>query len=463
MSSLRVVTAGLDLMADALRDQGADVTALDWRPPAGGDPGDVAVLAATYGDDRVDQANTRALARLQEARPMIVGAGPAGELIPGLDGRTVLHAGPPVEWELMCAPQRNAVCGAVVLEGWATTLAEAAALVAAGGVHLAPAHSLDAAGAMTGVISPSMAVWAARDEVNGGVGFSPFNDGPGEAFWLGIGSAEAIRRQRTLAEAVAPGFAAALRAEGPIDGFALDAQGIAMGDDCHMRHQATTMLLLRQVLPSMAERAPRSVLPTARMLAANGHFALTMTIACARAALAGIQGTPLSSLVVFISRNGTDAAVQVAGLPDRWFAAPAPLVEDPLYRPGMSDDDAAPDIGDSALVECCGLGAAASAASPGVAAFLGGGMADAVERTRQMADICIGESERFRIPTLDGQGTPLGVDARACLDLGATPLINTGILHRTEGGQIGAGIARTPIAPIREAVAALAAELRGPR
>jgi hypothetical protein len=391
---------------------------------------------------------------------MIVGAGAAGDLVPGLEGRMVLHAGPPVEWELMCAPQRNAVCGAVVLEGWATTLDEAARLVADGGVRLATAHSLNAAGAMTGVISPSMAVWAARDEVHGGVGYSPFNDGPGEAFWLGVGSAEAIRRQRTMAEAVAPGFAAALRADGPIDGFALDAQGIAMGDDCHMRHQATTMLLLRQTLPAMAERAPRSVLPTARLLADNGHFALTMTIACARAALAGIQGTEHSSLVVFISRNGTDAAVQLAGLPDRWFTAPAPLVGDPLYRPGMSDDDAAPDIGDSALVECAGLGAAASAASPGVAAFLGGGMADAVERTRQMSDICIGESERFRIPTLDGEGTPLGVDARACVDLGSTPLINTGILHRVEGGQIGAGIARTPLDPIREGLAALAVALR---
>jgi hypothetical protein len=64
------------------------------------------------------------------------------------------------------------------------------------------------------------------------------------------------------------------------------------------------------------------------------------------------------------------------------------------------------------------------------------------------------------MPTLDGEGTPLGVDARACVDLGATPLINTGILHRVEGGQIGAGIARTPIEPIRDALGALAEDLR---
>ena len=149
-------------------------------------------------------------------------------------------------------------------------------------------------------------------------------------------------------------------------------------------------------------------------------------------------------------------AVQLAGLPDQWFSAPALVVGDPLYRPGFSDADAALDIGDSALVECCGLGGAASAASPSVAAFLGGGMADAAERTYRMERICLAESERFRMPTLDGLGTPLGVDARACVELGETPLINTGILHKNDGGQIGAGVAQAPLAPFREAVLALA-------
>ena len=68
-----------------------------------------------------------------------------------------------------------------------------------------------------------------------------------------------------------------------------------------------------------------------------------------------------------------------------------------------------------------------------MAAFLGGGLAEAVERTRYMGDICLARSERLKIPTLDGEGTPLGVDARACVDLGLTPLINTGILHRFDG------------------------------
>lgn len=458
MSTLRVATAGLDLLADALRAQDVAVEAVDWRPPAAGDPDDVRLLVS-LADDQIEAANELALARLQTARPMLTGAGLAIDHIPGLEGRLVLHAGPPIEWERMCAPQKHAIVGACLLEGWASDRDEAAAKLAAGEVGLAPAHSLGAAGAMTGVISPSMAVWELRDAESGAEAWSPFCDGPGESFWLGVGSDEAVRRQRVFAEQVAPGFDAALRARGPVDVFALCAQAIAMGDDCHMRHQAATMLLLREVLPAMAEHAPQAVLPTAQMTSPNGHFALTLTIAACRAALASTLGIRGSSLVTFISRNGVDAAVMLAGLPGRWFTAPSPLVGDPLYRPGFGDGDAAPDIGDSALVECGGLGAAASAASPSVAAFLGGGLADAIARTRLMDDICATKSERFRIPTLDGEGTPLGVDARACLDTGTTPLINTGILHRVDGGQIGAGIARVPLEPFRDALVALAADL----
>lgn len=457
--SLRIATVGLDLMAEALREQGQETREIDWRPPAGGDPETVRVLADLYGDDRVGAANESAVAHLQSARPMLVTAGRAGDLIPGLEGHMVLHAGPPIEWHRVSGPQRIAMAGACVLEGWATGPEAAHELLGRGGVRIAPAHSLGAAGAMTGVISPSMACWEVHEEESDSRAWSPMNDGSGDAFWLGVGSDEAIRRQRLMAEAVAPGFAAALRARGPVDVFALCSQAVAMGDDCHMRHQAATMLLLREVLPAMAERAPRAVHPVARLLGENGHFALTVTIAACRAALAGTLGLRGSSLVAFISRNGTDAAVMLSGLPGRWFVAPSPLVGDPLYRPGFSDADAAPDIGDSALVECCGLGGAASAASPGVAAFLGGGLSDAIARTRDMADICLATSERFRIPVLDGEGTPLGVDARLCVDLGATPLINTGILDAEKGGQIGAGIARVPLEPFRDALTALAADL----
>jgi hypothetical protein len=55
-----------------------------------------------------------------------------------------------------------------------------------------------------------------------------------------------------------------------------------------------------------------------------------------------------------------------------------------------------------------------------VAAFLGGTMADALAVTENMADICHGPSSRFRLPTLDLRGTPVGVDARLVAKLGVT-------------------------------------------
>src|SRR5581483_3930974 len=117
VSSLRIATAGLELMARALAEQGVEPLEVDWRPPAGGDPDDVALLLRAHADDRVEAANEEAVARLQAARPMLVDAGRAGDLVPGLEGRLVLHAGPPVEWPDMCAPQRNAVMAACVFEG----------------------------------------------------------------------------------------------------------------------------------------------------------------------------------------------------------------------------------------------------------------------------------------------------------------------------------------------------------
>jgi len=456
MTRLRVATAGLDLLADAAEAQGADIERVDWKPPAGGDPAVLGALTALYSDDAVEAANAEAVARLQAADPFLIDAGPAVELIPGMDDHTLLHAGPPIEPERMCNPQRLALAAACRLEGWAPDRASALALIDSGAVKVAPAHSLGAAGAMTGVISPSMAVWHVREETRQIDAWSPLNDGPGDAFWLGVDSDDSIARQRRMADEVAPGFRAALARRGPLAIFPLNAEGIAMGDDCHMRHQATTMLLLKQLLPDLADTAPDAVGPVARLLGENGHFALTLSIAACRSALEGIRGIERSSIVTFISRNGVDAAVEVAGLPGQWFSAPALKVGDPLYRPGFSDEDAALDIGDSALVECCGLGGAASAASPSVAAFLGGGMGDAAQRTLRMKRICVAESERFRMPTLDGVGTPLGVDARACVDLEETPLINTGILHKVDGGQVGAGVAQAPLAPFRDAVIALA-------
>ena len=158
-----------------------------------------------------------------------------------------------------------------------------------------------------------------------------------------------------------------------------------------------------------------------------------------------------------ISRNGTDMGIQLAGLPGHWFIAPAAPVQDALLREGFRAEDTARDIGDSAVIECIGIGGMALAAAPAVAAFFGGTAADTVRRVSEMAEICVGRSTRFALPVLDGTGSPVGIDARSVVELGITPQITTGVLHKSSGaGQIGAGIAHQPVARFREALRALA-------
>jgi hypothetical protein len=76
--------------------------------------------------------------------------------------------------------------------------------------------------------------------------------------------------------------------------------------------------------------------------------------------------------------------------------------------------------------------------------------------TEAMGRICAAESTRFKLPTMDFRGTPLGVDVRRVVEAGITPKVNTGILHAHAGlGQVGAGVATAPPAVFRAALLAL--------
>src|SRR6185312_11732995 len=154
---------------------------------------------------------------------------------------------------------------------------------------------------------------------------------------------------------------------------------------------------------------------------------------------------PGASIVTMMCRNGTTYGIRLAGSTEV-FVSDAPPVADAMYYPHYGPEAGAPDIGDSAILELVGLGGAAAAGSPAVAGFLPGGLAEAAAMTEQMSSICVRESSRFKLPTWDYRGTPLGVDVRRVVELNTTPKVTTGILHVSSGvGQIGAGVAAAPI------------------
>jgi uncharacterized protein DUF1116 len=455
---VEVVNVGLSLFAQALADQGRAVIDVDWRIPAGGDLALVAVLRRLYGPKSatVEVANGEVLRRLDGGNPMLVGLEPAASLLP-LE-RTILHCGPPIAWDEVCDPLRRSIRAAVMAEGWAGSPEEATGLLENGEVALEPANHHRTVVPMASAIGPSAWLWVVENGEGGTRGFSAINQGPGEVAWFGVETPAAVDRLVFLAEVAGPLLAQALRSTGTVDVFAIAAQGLAMGDDVHMRTQASTNLFIRHLLPALAALESPARVELARFLAGNHLFFLNLAMAAARSITEWAAQVEGSSLVTAMARNGTTFGVRLAGSP--WFVTGAPPIGHALYYAGQGPETSALDIGDSALLELVGLGGPAGAASPAVAAFVGGTMADAVALTHDMDRICAGRSSRFKLPLLDQRGTPVGVDVRKVVETGITPRINTGILHASAGtGQVGAGVAVAPLACFAAALLDLDARL----
>jgi hypothetical protein len=100
------------------------------------------------------------------------------------------------------------------------------------------------------------------------------------------------------------------------------------------------------------------------------------------------------------------------------------------------------------------------AAAPAIVQFVGGSPSDAIDHSRRMYEITVGESEAYTLPILNFRGTPTGIDVRLVVQTGILPQINTGIASRRAGvGQIGAGLVNPPMDCFAGAVRALADDL----
>ncbi len=458
--SLTVVNVGLRGFADNVVAAGGQCAALEWQPPAQGDREGGWALAQVFNHPVVEQANAVALARFLDAQPVLTGVAAARDVLPGMAGgrRLILHAGPPIEWAAMCGPMRGAVLGAIVLEGWARSLADAEPLVERGAVELEPCHHQAAVGPMAGIICPSMPVFVVENRATGLRAYSNVNEGLGKVLRFGANSPEVIDRLRTMASVIAPTLAAVLAKTGAIELKPLMAQALTMGDEVHNRNAAATALFFKRIAVALMQAdVPRAdASATLAFIAGNDHFFLNLSMAACKTMCDAAAGVPGSSMVTAMARNGVNFGVRLSGTGDRWFEAPANPV-DGLYFPGYSIADAAADLGDSAITETAGVGGFAMAAAPAIVKFVGGTPSDAIHQSLRMRAITLGVNPSFALPALDFAAAAAGIDARKVLDCGVLPVINSGIAHREAGvGQIGAGVTTAPMACFTAAVKALA-------
>ncbi|MGH3493429.1 MAG: DUF1116 domain-containing protein, partial [Sciscionella sp.] len=129
-----VVTAGVEVLAAALRAQGVATVEVDWRPPVAGTE---AALTTVLLDPRRHAANALAVARMLQARSALVGVRRAAEAL-HLQRGQFLHAGPPITWERASGPLRGALVGATLLEGLAETPEAAERLLERGSLSWEP-------------------------------------------------------------------------------------------------------------------------------------------------------------------------------------------------------------------------------------------------------------------------------------------------------------------------------------
>ncbi|WP_369125690.1 DUF1116 domain-containing protein [Catenulispora rubra] len=324
--------------------------------------------------------------------------------------------------------------------------------------ELAPCHHRGGVGPMAGVVSPSMWLFELRDPVSGGSAWCSLNEGLGKVLRYGAFGPEVVARLRWMSTVLGPMLQRAVRRRGAVDVKAIVAQMLHMGDEGHNRNRAGTLMLLRELLPSLIENGEdaRELADVVRFISGNDHFFLNLVMpACKLAAQAG-AGVPGSTVVTVMARNGTDFGIQTSGTGDRWFTAPANTPEG-LFLAGYGAGDANPDIGDSAITETAGVGGFAMAAAPAIARLVGGTAASAVATTRLMYEITLGENPAYTVPALDFRGTPTAIDVSRVVRTGVLPQINTGMAGRVAGtGQVGAGLVTPPMECFTQALGALA-------
>lgn len=363
-----------------------------------------------------------------------------------LPAHVLLHAGPAfTELETIPHPMINSACVAAVYEGLATDFDAAEEGIRAGDIQLRPAQDYGVVTPLAAVVSASMPLHVVYDAQRGNArAFAPINGGPAPGLRLGLRQQAVLDHIRWLNGPVRDVLSQGL-GEG-IGVLRLAAQGLAGGDDCHGLTSAAHVGLMSELNArtrgSICDQKALTFLHSAPSIFLNLWMAATKCMLRAAEDVAG------SGFVTAAGGNGFRFGIQVAGLPGRWFTAPA---TPPLGRieADVPAARALPAIGDSAVVEALGLGAMALHLSPAQREALGPFMPP--EANHRRSTTTIGRHPAFRRFDVS-----LGLSARAIVAHQVPPVVGLGIVD-ADGtlGRLGAGVYEMPVEVFTQAVEAL--------
>ncbi|MDT2683252.1 DUF1116 domain-containing protein [Enterococcus gallinarum] len=462
----RIINVGLQSFNESILQYGGQTEQFNWRPRASGNKKMIRILDALEDfEDQIAADNQEVTDKIKNAQPFLIDVVPAKTVIAELNEqqKTLLHAGPPIEWSEMTGPMQGSCIGAALFERWATNEEEARRLLESGEVRFMPCHHVQAVGPMGGITSANMPVFVVENRLTGNRAYCILNEGIGKVLRFGAYSQEVIDRLDWIKDVLGPTIAKALQlTEEGINLNVLIARSITMGDEFHQRNIAASLNFLKEISPLIIQTdiPEDQKYEVIKFLADTDQFFLNIMMATGKAIVDGARSETKGTVVTTMTRNGVNFGIRIAETEDEWHIAPVNTPKG-LYFTGFTEADGNPDIGDSAITETVGVGAMAMVAAPGVTRFVGaGGFEDALETSNEMAKICLGHNSTFSIPTWDFQGTCLGIDIRKVVETGITPVINTGIAHKEAGvGQVGAGTVRAPLGCFENALIAYAKKL----
>jgi len=301
-----------------------------------------------------NSATAASYERLLAARPQLDRCAPLGD-IAAVPNRTLLHAGPPLQAGAIPPPLLNSAIAAARFEGWARDETQAHDAILHGDVRLAPAQDYAVVTPLAFIVSPSMWVVGVSDAARKDlVRYAPLNDGPPPAaLRFGDRHADQAGRLALLAKC-GPAFDRAVRE--PIELLPLMRAGLDGGDDLHGRVIAANAALTAILMPRLTGAA-------ADYLGLANQFVLNLIMAACAVMIGAGAGIADSRMVIAAGGNGADFGWQLAGAPGRWAARPAHPPVGPSF-PQAAGRRFLPAIGDSAVIDVCGFGAAALRHAP---------------------------------------------------------------------------------------------------
>lgn len=377
--------------------------------------------------EAIQQANAETIKRMRQANPILIGMGRAKDCVPGMRKNLILHAGPPITWNKASQPFKGAVIAALIFEGMADTKEEAVQLMTEGKVDLEPCHDHTAVAPMAGIITHSMSVYIVEDQTSGQRTYSNISDDLGDYVFasirFGVYEKPAIDHLHWIESTLAPALHEAIEEAGGIDFLPILGRSLLMGDDCHAIMNAATPLFLRKLMPGLIKacKDPETLTKIINLIWNDELFALNPVMATCKAISIAGSDVDHSSIVTVMARNGTEFGIKVSGLGDKWFTGLAEIGRGSL-APGLSPSDINRDMGDSAITETMGLG--------GTVKSLSGSSRDATNITLQLYGITEAESDVFRVPGLDGRGSPMGFDILKVIAKNIRPAVNSGLANK---------------------------------